>query len=168
MHYNSLHDVFADQLADLWSAELQLVSALPKFAGAASSDTLRTAVEDHLAETRGHVARLERIIRSLALQYPNEECAAMQGLLREGERVMSASGDPIARDVALIAATQRIEHYEIAAYGTVCALADELGLGQVSDVLRETLNEESDADRTLTKIAAGGFMRQGLNEQADH
>lgn len=166
MQYNSLQDVLADQLADLWSAEQQLVSALPKVADAASSDTLRTVVEDHLAETRGHVERLDRVIRGLDLRYPEEECEAMQGLVREGERVISTSGDPVARDVALIAAAQRIEHYEIAAYGTVCALADELGLGQVSDILRETLGEESNADQTLTRLATGGFLRQGLNAQA--
>jgi ferritin-like metal-binding protein YciE len=104
MQYDSPQDVFADQLADLWSAERQLVTALPEVVDAVSSDKLGDAVEEHLAETRGHGARLERIIGNLELAYPNEECEAMQGLLREGERVMPTGGDPVARDVALVAA----------------------------------------------------------------
>lgn len=166
MHYNTLNDVFADQLADLWSAEQQLVDALPKVAAAASSDKLRAAVEDHLAETRGHVVRLEQIIARVDLPMPQIECEAMEGLLREGARILSSDGDPMVRDVALVAAAQRIEHYEIAAYGTARALADELGFGEVSDMLIATLTEENRADQTLTKLATGGFLREGLNERA--
>ncbi len=166
MQYNSLQDVFADQLADLWSAERLLVDALPKVANASYSDELRSALEQHLAETKTHLARLESIIGRLEVRYPTEDSEAMRGLLREGERVMSAGGDPTARDVALIAAAQRIEHYEIAAYGTACALADELGLRDVGDILQDTLDEESRTDKTLTKLATGGFLSLGLNEQA--
>jgi len=166
MRYDSLQDVLADQLADLWSAERQLVAALPKLADTVSSDELRSAVDEHLAETRLHVDRLEHIIGSLEVAYPIEECEAMKGLIRETGRVMDVPGDPIARDVALIATAQRVEHYEISAYGTACALADELGLDEVSSLLSATLDEERHADRTLNKIALGGFMRLGLNERA--
>jgi ferritin-like metal-binding protein YciE len=166
MRYDSLQDVLADQLADLWSAERQLMGALPRIADAAASDQLRSAVREHLAQTAGHVERLEWIIGALELRSPSEQCEAMQGLVREADRVMSVGGDPITRDVALIAAAQRVEHYEISAYGTACALASELGLSDVRFLLGQTLDEERDADRTLNKIATGGFIRSGLNERA--
>jgi len=166
MHCNALQDVVADQLADLWSAQRPRVDARLKVVDATASDTLRCAVEHHLAETRGHVARLERVIGSLGLDDPDEDCEAMRGLVREGERAMSADGNPLARDVALLAGAQHTEHHEIAAYGTVCARADELGLGQVGDILCATLNEERGADQTLTMLATGGFRREGLDEQA--
>jgi len=166
MDYHSLNDIFADQLAEIWSAERQLVVALPKLADAAASDKLRAAVDEHLAETHGHVARLERIIDRIDRQVPPVHCEAMDGLLRDGARVLSSGGDPRVRDVALIATAQRIEHYEIAAYGTVRAIADELGWGEISDMLVLTLNEENRADQTLSRLATGGFLREGLNERA--
>jgi ferritin-like metal-binding protein YciE len=166
MKLNSLQDVFADQLADLRSAEQQLVAALPKVAGAANSDELRQALEHHLDETRDHLQRLEDLIPTLGFTVPSETCEGMQGLLREGEKVVSAEGDPSARDAALIAAAQRVEHYEIAAYGTAATLAGELGFDQAKDVLDQTLDEESTADKLLTKIATGGMFRSGVNQQA--
>jgi ferritin-like metal-binding protein YciE len=166
MKLDSLQDVFADQLADLRSAEQQLVAALPKVAGAANSDELRQALEHHLDETRDHLQRLEDLIPTLGFAVPSETCEGMEGLLREGEKVISAEGDPAARDAALIAAAQRVEHYEIAAYGTAGTLAGELGFDDAKEVLDQTLDEESNADKLLTKIATGGMLRSGVNQAA--
>lgn len=166
MRLASLNDVFDEQIADLMSAERQLVEALPKVAGAASSDKLRDAISEHLEETRGHVQRLEEVARIIGRPIPSEHCEAMEGLIKEGEEVVQATGDPAAKDAALIAAAQRVEHYEIAAYGTARALADELGYDDAKKLLAETLDEESDADDKLTSIATGGMMRSGVNKAA--
>ncbi|TML88483.1 MAG: ferritin-like domain-containing protein [Actinobacteria bacterium] len=155
-----------DQLADLYSAERQLVDALPKVARAATHPRLREAVEQHLEETRGHARRLEEIFRGRGMSPPSEHCKGMEGLIEEGEEVVSASGDPAAKDAALIAAAQRVEHYEMAGYGTARTLADELGLDDAKGLLQETLDEEAKADELLTQIATGGMMRTGVNEQA--
>jgi ferritin-like metal-binding protein YciE len=163
---NSLHDLFVEQLQDLYSAETQLVSALPKMASAASHDELRQAFEHHLEETRGHVSRLDEIFGELGVSSGGEECEAMRGLIAEGEEIVSANGDSAVKDAALIAAAQRVEHYEIAAYGTVRTLADELDLGSAKDILDQTLDEESNADKLLTKIATGGMMKSGVNQRA--
>lgn len=166
MRLDSLQDVFDEQVADLLSAERQLVEALPKVAGAASSDKLRDAITHHLEETRGHVRRLEELETTLGRTLPSEHCEAMEGLIREGEEIVGATGDPAAKDAALIAAAQRIEHYEIAAYGTARTLADELGYDDAESLLSDTLDEEGKADEKLTSIATGGFMRSGVNKEA--
>jgi ferritin-like metal-binding protein YciE len=158
--------VLKDQLADLYSAEKQLVDALPKVARAATHPRLREALEQHLEQTRGHARRLEEIFRGRGMSPPAEHCEGMEGLLKEGEEVVSASGDPAAKDAALIAAAQRVEHYEIAGYGTARTLADDLGLDEAKDLLQETLDEEARADELLTQIATGGMTRTGVNEQA--
>jgi ferritin-like metal-binding protein YciE len=165
LELRSLDDVLRDQIADLRSAEQQLVAALPKVARAASSQELRQAFEHHLEETRGHVQRLDQIIGDLGGVQP-ERCEGMEGLILEGEQIVEASGDNAAKDAALIAAAQRIEHYEIAAYGTAKALAGELGLSEARDLLNDTLSEESNADQLLTRIATGGFFGSGVNEDA--
>ena len=166
MQLDTLEDVFAEQLADLYSAERQLVQALPKVAGAAHSERLRDALKKHLDQTHGHVARLEEIFQTVGVAIPQEHCKGMEGLLREGDDVVAAGGDPVARDAALIAAAQRVEHYEIAGYGTARTLADELGYDRAEELLDATLDEESEADKLLTSIATGGMFRAGLNEQA--
>jgi ferritin-like metal-binding protein YciE len=166
MQLNSLNDVLVEQLEDLYSAEQQLVEALPKVAGAASSDQLRQALETHLEQTRGHVSRLEQIFGQVGVQSPSDHCEGMEGLLREGEEIVSAEGDAAAKDAALIAAAQRVEHYEIAAYGTARTLADELGFDEAKDLLNDTLDEESEADKLLTKIATGGMLASGVNREA--
>jgi ferritin-like metal-binding protein YciE len=155
-----------EQLADLHSAETQLVAALPRVAGAASTQELRTALQEHLEETRGHVRRLEEAFSQLGTSIPDEHCKGMEGLLKEGEQIMSADGDPAAKDAALIAAAQRVEHYEIAGYGTARTLADQLGHDEIKRLMNETLDEESAADETLTKIATGGRFSSGVNEAA--
>jgi ferritin-like metal-binding protein YciE len=161
----TLHDVFTEQLGDLKSAEQQLVDALPKMAGAASTPELRDAFEEHWEQTRGHVQRLQSIEQMVG-SVPNETCQAMQGLIGEGEEIINADGDPVAKDVALIAAAQRVEHYEMAAYGTARALAKELDYGDAAGLLDDTLDEESTADHKLTKIATGGIMSSGINKAA--
>ena len=166
MNLQSLDDVLVDQLGDLLDAEKQLVQALPKMASAASDEKLQKAFKEHLSETRDHVSRLEEIFGQLGKQPPTETCKAMQGLVAEGEEVIAAQGDPAAKDAALIAAAQRVEHYEIAAYGTARTLADELDLGDAKDLLDQTLDEESNADKLLTKIATGGMFKAGINQQA--
>jgi ferritin-like metal-binding protein YciE len=163
---NSLEDVFQHELADLYSAEQQLVQALPEMANAASTDELREAFQTHLEETRGHVTRLDEIIGTLGKGTPTETCEAMQGLIKEGQEIVQAHGDTAAKDAALIAAAQRVEHYEIAAYGTARTLAGELGYDDAKDLLDQTLDEESDADKLLTKIASGGMLASGVNRAA--
>lgn len=166
MKLDTLNDVFVDQLADLYSAETQLVKALPNVADAANDSELSRAMSEHLDETRGHVDRLEQAFQQLHISPPSGTCEAMQGLIAETEQLISASGDPVARDVALIAAAQRVEHYEIAAYGTARTLAKQLDHHDVANLLSDTLNEESEADKKLTKIATGGFASAGVNDQA--
>jgi ferritin-like metal-binding protein YciE len=166
MGFESLQDVFAEQLNDLRSAEEQLVEALPKMAGAASSEELRKAFEEHLAQTRGHLERIEDLLATSGVARTGEVCDGMKGLIKEGSKVVEASGDPMAKDAALIAAAQRVEHYEIAAYGTAATLANNLDLDEAADVLGQTLDEEETADKLLTKIATGGVFRSGVNQQA--
>jgi ferritin-like metal-binding protein YciE len=166
MKLETLEDVFVEQIADLYNAEQQLVQALPKMAGAAHSDELRTALQEHLKQTQGHVTRLEEVMRHAPRTVPEETCKAMQGLIREGEEVVNAQGDGAALDAALIAAAQRVEHYEIAGYGTARTLADQLGYDRAQELLDETLDEEANADKLLTKIATGGLFRSGINEKA--
>jgi len=166
MGLNSLDDVLHDQVKDLLSAEKQLVAALPKVADAAHSDELKQAINEHLEETRGHVQRLEEITGLLGIDSSATTCKAMQGLVAEGEEILAKDGDPVAKDAAIIAAAQRIEHYEIAAYGTARTLAGELDQQEAGKLFGETLDEESAADKLLTKIATGGLMRSGVNQAA--
>lgn len=166
MRLQSLEDVFQEQIADLHSAETQLVAALPAVADAASSDELREAISEHLKQTHGHVRRLDTIASELGFSAGGEECKAMAGLIRESEEVVSAEGDRSAKDAALIAAAQRVEHYEIASYGTAKVLAGELGHDEAKDLLDATLAEESQADELLTKIATGGLFKSGINAAA--
>jgi ferritin-like metal-binding protein YciE len=166
MGFESLQDVFVEQLNDLRSAEEQLVDALPKMAGAAGSEELRKAFEEHLAQTRGHLDRIDDLLATAGVAKTGEVCAGMKGLIEEGSKVVQASGEPMAKDAALIAAAQRVEHYEIAAYGTAATLADQLGLDEAAEVLGQTLDEEDTADKLLTKIATGGMFRSGVNQRA--
>ena len=166
MGLQSLEDVLQDQVKDLLSAEKQLITALPKVAAAAHSDELKKAFENHLEETRNHLERLEQVTSILGMDSSAKTCKAMQGLIAEGEEVLGESGDPLARDAAIIAAAQRIEHYEIAAYGTARTLAGELGMTDAETLLDQTLEEEAQADKLLTKIATGGMLKAGVNEAA--
>ena len=162
----TLNDVFTDQIEDLYSAEAQLVDALPKIASAASDHKLQEAIRTHLEETRGHVHRLQQIKDDLGIT-GSQQCKGMAGLLQEGEEILGEPGEGAPKDAAIIAAAQRVEHYEIAAYGTARTLAGELGYDDAKKLLNETLDEESNADELLTKIATGGLLRDGLNAEAN-
>ena len=165
MEFKSLDDVLYEQVMDLMSAEKQLVAALPKVAEAATSPELKDAIEEHLEETKTHVKRLQEVQSILGVS-ETTTCKAMQGLVAEGEEVLGKGGDPTAKDAAIIASAQRIEHYEIAGYGTARTLAGELDYGDAEKLLNETLDEESAADKLLTKIATGGMFKSGVNKAA--
>jgi ferritin-like metal-binding protein YciE len=153
MTLNNLRSVLILQLQDLQSAEDQLISALPKMADAASSPELKRAIITHLAETRRHKERLEQAFRLMGQEVKSEPCDAMKGLISEGEEVMAMDGDPDVKDAALIAAAQRVEHYEIAGYGCARTFARRLSKHDVANLLQQTLEEEANADKLLTQIA---------------
>src|ERR1700730_11980779 len=150
---NSLRDLFIEELRDLYSAETQLVEALPKMAEAAASHGLASAFEQHLEETREHVSRLEKIFQQIGEKSSGETCEAMKGLIKEGETLVKAEGDPDVRDAGLIGAAQRVEHYEMAGYRTARSLAHRLGEHQTAESWQKTLNEEPEANKKLTTIA---------------
>jgi ferritin-like metal-binding protein YciE len=152
---DSLNDLLIEQLRDLHNAETQLVDALPKMAEAASSEELKSAFKHHLDQTHEHVSRLDGIFREIGEKSSGETCEAMKGLLKEGETLLKAEGDPNIRDAGLIAAAQRVEHYEIAGYGTARSLAQRLGQREAAGALQLTLNEEAETDKKLTSIAQG-------------
>ena len=152
---NSLQVLLVQEIKDLYSAENQLVKALPKMAKAASNEDLRAAFETHLEETKIHVNRLEDIAGILEATPKGKSCKAMQGLVEEGSEMIGEDGDPTIKDLGLIGAAQKVEHYEIAAYGTARALAEALGLGEVVTILQTTLDEEGTTDKNLTAIAEG-------------
>ena len=149
----SLHELFLEELADVYNAEQQLTKALPKIARNCQSDELREAIESHLEETQQHVSRLEEVAQSLDESIKRKTCAAMQGLVKEGEEIMREQKDSSALDAAIIAAAQKVEHYEIASYGTLVAWAERMGHDQATELLRETLEEEKAADEKLTSVA---------------
>ncbi|HVW01208.1 MAG TPA: ferritin-like domain-containing protein [Planctomycetaceae bacterium] len=157
---NSLEDLLLLQLEDLYDAERRLTEALPKMADAAHSPELQQAFRMHLQETEGHVRRLDQVFRDLDREPHRETCDAMKGLISEGSTMVSAEGDPAVKDAALIAAAQRVEHYEIAAYGTVRTLARHLGREEIADLLQQTLDEEGNADKILTEIAESSVNAQ--------
>ena len=165
--YNSLKDLFVEQLRDLYDAEHQITRALPKMANAASHQELKDAFNMHLDQTHTQIQRLERIFSDLGMAPQGETCEAMQGIIKEGDQVVNAPGDPAVKDAALITAAQRVEHYEIAGYGSVRTYAKELGYDQAADLLQKTLDEEGNTDHKLTKLAEGGLFSKGINVEAD-
>lgn len=151
--FNSLDDLYLAQLQDLYSAEDQLVAALPQMAAAATHPQLSQAFETHLDQTIRQRDRLDTIIRSLDADPGGETCQAMKGLIKEGNEMIAANGNDSVRDAGLIAAAQRVEHYEIAGYGTVVTFAERLGMTEHARLLQETLGEEKQTDGLLTEIA---------------
>jgi len=152
MKVDSLHKLYVHQLKDLYNAERQLTRALPKLAKHVKHDELRSALEEHVLETEKQIERLERVFEDLEYAPTGETCAAMKGLVEEGEEAMEAANDDV-RDAAIIAAAQRVEHYEIAGYGTVVTYAKLLGRSDDVRLLEEILNEEKAADAKLNTIA---------------
>jgi ferritin-like metal-binding protein YciE len=153
MKLESLRELLIDELKDLYSAENQLVKALPKMAKAAASPELKAAFEEHLEETKGQVDRLVTIFEQLEGSPKGKKCKAMEGLIEEGSEVIDAEGEDSVKDAALICAAQKVEHYEMAGYGCARTFATLLGLDEVADLLQETLDEEGNADKKLTEIA---------------
>ena len=151
--FNSMDDLFEHELKDLYDAEQRLTKALPKMKEKATNPELRQAFDDHLRETERHIERLEEIFEKLGKEPERQKCDAMVGLIKEGDHVLSADGNADILDAALIAAAQRVEHYEIAGYGTARAFARRLGNNYAAELLQETLDEEAAADEKLTMIA---------------
>jgi ferritin-like metal-binding protein YciE len=161
--FNSLEDLFVEQLKDLYDAEQRLVDALPKMADAASSSGLKNAFSEHLAETRNHVTRLEQVFSSIGVEPERQTCQAMKGLVSEGSEIIDSKGsNPAVRDAGLIAAAQRVEHYEIAGYGSARTFAEQLGMNQAADLLQTTLDEEAAADKKLTQLATQKINAEAL------
>ena len=153
MKLQTLHDLLVHELKDLYSAETQLVKALPKMAKAASSDNLREGIEEHLEQTRGHVQRLEQIFENLEASHRGKKCKAMEGLIEEGKEMLAEDAEPAVMDAAIIGAAQKVEHYEMAGYGTARTYARLLGLDAIAKLLDETFEEEKATDAKLTELA---------------
>jgi ferritin-like metal-binding protein YciE len=177
MQSSSLQDLFMIELGDLYDAENQLIKALPKMAKAASSESLRGAFEEHLEKTKEHAARIERIFSDLDMSAKREKCKGMQGLISEANDLLKRKLNPGVQDAGIIGSAQRVEHYEIAAYGTVRTWAELLQNRQAVDLLEQTLQEEKDADEKLTELAQqinveaqtpeeGGEQETGLKRRA--
>ena len=147
-------DLLVEELKDLYSAENQLLKALPRMAKAATNEDLKAAFETHLAQTEGHVERLEKIGKQLGESMKGKKCKAMEGLIAEGKEIIEEDAEPALLDLALIGAAQKVEHYEISGYGTVRTLAKIAGETDLVKTLQETLDEEGDTDKLLTKIAS--------------
>lgn len=161
---DSFETLFIDQLQDIYDAEQRLTKALPKMASAAQDPTLKAAFQQHLQETQNQVKRLEQVFRSCGKTAQAKTCAAMQGLVEEGDEVINASGSPEVKDAALIAAAQRVEHYEIAAYGTARSFAQRLGHHEAARLLQQTLEEESATDKKLTQLAERNINAQAASK----
>src|SRR6202790_5803285 len=153
MEHNALRELYVDELKDLFDAENRLVKAIPKMAKAATSEKLRSGFEEHLEQTRGHVDRLKEIFDAMGEKATGKKCAGMMGLVKEGEEIMEEDSAGEVMDAALISAAQRVEHYEIAAYGCVSTWAELLGERAASALLEKTLEEEKEADEKLTQLA---------------
>jgi ferritin-like metal-binding protein YciE len=165
MPTEGLRELYIDELKDIYSAETQLVKALPKMAKAANSEELREGFEEHLEQTKIHVQRLEKIFQSLGESPKGKKCMGMEGLIKEGSEVIDEDFEGALMDAALIGAAQRVEHYEIAAYGTVSEFAKVLGETDHVDLLNETLEEEKETDEKLTELSAD--INVQANEDAE-
>lgn len=154
-------ELLVEQLKDLYSAETQLTKALPKMAKAASSEELKEAFETHLEQTKGHAERLEKVLGDLDESPKGKKCKAMEGLIEEGKETIEEDALPVLKDLALIVAAQKVEHYEIAGYGSARTLAELLGEDEIAETLQETLDEEGETDKLLTEIASGLDLEAG-------
>ncbi len=165
MKLDSLHSLFVDELKDLYSAENQLVKALPRMAKAASSPDLKAAFTEHLRVTKGQVERLEKIFKQIGASPRGKKCKAMEGLIEEGKEVIGEDAEAAVRDAALIGAAQRVEHYEMAGYGCVRTYARQLGYPEAAELLQQTLDEEGEADEG--EQAAVGERGVGADDDGD-
>ena len=165
MKLDSLRKLYVDNLRDLYNAENQLVKALPKMAKGASSEELKTAFEEHLEQTKGHVERLEEIFEELDENPKGKTCRAMKGLIEEGSEVLEEKGDDSVIDAGIIVAAQKVEHYEIAGYGSVRTFAELLGEKEAADQLQSILDEESEANELLNKLAGTTVNPEALETE---
>ncbi|WP_075883861.1 ferritin-like domain-containing protein [Candidatus Protochlamydia sp. W-9] len=162
-----LHKLFIDELQDMYSAEKQITEVMPKLTKSASLPELKEALMDHLKETKTQIARLEQIFEIMGLSAKENLCKAMEGILKEGEELTKIIEKSSTLDAAIISAAQKVEHYEIASYGTLCSFAKHLQLNsQIQDLLQDTLDEEKAADKKLTKLGEGSFFTSGVNAEA--
>jgi ferritin-like metal-binding protein YciE len=166
MDLSTMDCLFEYEMRDLYSAEGQIVEALPEMVGVASSPDLRNILQEHLTVTEEHLERLQAAMRQLDIKPDGVLCKGIEGLLEEGKEIVESEGEPWVKDAALIGAAQRVEHYEIAAYGTVREFARDLGYDDIARALDITLHEEGDADRDLSRIARGTYFKTGINEFA--
>ncbi|MCC6165837.1 MAG: ferritin-like domain-containing protein [Caldilineaceae bacterium] len=166
MRLNSFENMFIDQLNDLYSAEKQLVAALPKLAEAASTPQLKQAFQNHLEQTQGHMQTLEQMLTGMNEKAGGHKCKGMEGLIEEGKEVIGKRGDSKVKDAALIAAAQKCEHYEIAGYGSARTFAQNLGYTQAVDMLQQILDQEGETNKLLTALATGQGSPVAINEQA--
>ncbi len=167
MALDSLEDLFLNELKDVYNAEKQIVRALPRMAKAAESPALQQAFTKHLRETEGHVQRLEQIFQSLGQAARGKKCKGMEGLIEEGKEILEEDGAPEVIDAALISAAQRVEHYEMAAYGCLRTYAQLLGHKDADGLLQATLQEEEATDEALTALGEGGINQAAVNAGAD-
>ena len=165
MQMNSLQDAFLHELKDIYHAEKQLTRALPKMAKAAEDEELRSLFEEHLEQTRQQIQRLERVFEQVGKTARGEKCEAMAGLLEEGQEIMDQDAEPETMDAMLIGAAQKVEHYEIASYGTMCAWAEQLGMRETVNLLKQTLNEEKETDKKLSAFAENRKNAQAAREE---
>ena len=165
MKIDTLESLLTDELKDLYSAENQLIKALPKMAKNASTDELRRAFEDHLEQTKEHAQRIERICDDMGISPKGKKCVGMEGLIEEGKEIMTEAEDPTVMEAGMIGAAQKVEHYEIAGYGTASAHARQLGFSNAVKLLEKTLEEEKLADEKLTKLAKNQVnVQAAMNE----
>ena len=164
MNLDTLKELYVNELRDLYNAENQLVKALPKMAKGASSDELKEAFEKHLEQTKAHVERLEEVFEELGEKTKGKTCEAMKGLIEEGSEVLKADGEDSVIDAGIIVAAQKVEHYEIASYGSVRTFANLLGQKEAARLLQATLDEESEANELLNELAEGVVNTDALRE----
>jgi ferritin-like metal-binding protein YciE len=167
MEMNRLKHLYIEELKDLYSAETQLVKALPKMANAASSKDLRAGFEEHLGQTKEHVARLEKILKALGESAKGKKCKGMEGLIKEGSEMIEEDPAPEELDAGLISAAQRVEHYEIAGYGCVSTYAKLLGEDEAASLLKLTLEEEKETDKKLTQLAGSINLEAVESEESE-
>ena len=164
MKLDTLQKLYTDELRDLYNAENQLLKALPKMAKGASSEELKEAIEKHLEQTKGHVQRLEQVFEQLGEKAKGKTCRAMKGLIEEGSEILEEDGDDSVIDAGIIVAAQKVEHYEIASYGSVRTFANLLGQKKAAELLQATLDEESEANELLNKLAESVVNPEALME----
>lgn len=164
---SQLGKLFEDELRDIYWAEKALAKALPKMAKQASAETLKTAIENHLQETEEQISRCEEIFKLLGKEPRGKKCEAMEGLLTEAESIMEDTEEGVMRDAGIISAAQKVEHYEIASYGTLRTFAETLGLDKAVDILEQTLEEEKKTDVLLTELAVSTINEDAAGEPAE-